>query len=209
MTTLLMAFVGVLLAPLFIGKWRASLLGLACQGGLMAWTAYRLGVSPRSPVGLLLLIDLAVLRGVAAPLALYRVLRRAGAPPRNDVIPPNLVSWTIALGCVLLAFNFAGALVTHGGEERTLVATASSALLLGFLVLASQTGTFSQIVGVLRCENAIALFELGGSSPPSLAAESGLVGVLIGTIVLYRWYLSNLGVPPKTAASPAVEGPTL
>jgi hydrogenase-4 membrane subunit HyfE len=208
-TPLAIALLGVLLVPLFVATWRTSLLGLACQGLIMAWLAYRLGSSPRTLHGIVKLADLAVVRGLIAPWALYRVLRGQNRPARNDVIPPNLLSWTLAFGAILMAFNFASALVPGYGQERTLLAVATSALLLGFLVLASQVGTFSQIVGALRIENAIALFELGDAPEhAAVGIEVGLSLVVLATILLYRWYLAHLDGAAADLATP-IEGPTI
>ena len=49
------------------------------------------------------------------------------------------------------------------GNEHSFVAVATAGLLLGLLVLSTQTGPFSQMIGALRIENAIAVFELGGA----------------------------------------------
>lgn len=209
-TSLAIALLGMLLVPLFVATWRTSLLGLACQGLLMAWLAHRLGATPRTLHGLVRLTDLAVVRGLIAPWALYRVLRSQNRPARNDVIPPNLLSWTLAFGVVLMAFNFAAALVPAYGEERTLLAVATSALLLGFLVLASQAGAFSQIVGALRIENAIALFELGGAPDRALiGVEVGQSMVVLGTILLYRWYLAHLETGAAADAPTPIDCPTI
>jgi len=209
-TSLAIALLGVLLVPLFMATWRSSLLGLACQGLLMAWLAHRLGATPRTLHGLVRLTDLAVVRGLIAPWALYRVLRSQNRPARNDVIPPNLLSWTLAFGVILMAFNFAPALAPEPGEERTLLAVATSALLLGFLVLASQAGTFSQIVGALRIENATALFELGDvPDNVPIGIEVGQSVVVLGTIFLYRWYLAHLETGTAADALAPTEGPTI
>jgi hydrogenase-4 membrane subunit HyfE len=208
---LLTALLGVLLVPLFIATWRISLVGLAMQGLLMAWIALRMGPPPSSPSDWLTLADLIAVRGLLAPLALYSVLAAQNTPGRNDVIPPNLLSWTIALGVVLLAFNFAGALVSDDGQQRTLVAVATTGLLLGFLVLSTQSGPFSQIIGALRIENAIALFELGGRPHhQSLALQLAQLGVVVATLGLYRWHLQEASRSPAAASpSPTADGPTL
>lgn len=210
MTSLAIALLGVLLVPLFVATWRTSLLGLACQGLLMAWLAHRLGATPRTLHGLVRLTDLGIVRGLIAPWALYRVLRSQNRPARNDVIPPNLLSWSLALAVILMAFTFAAALVPEHGGERTLLAVATSALLLGFLVLASQAGTFSQIVGALRVENAIALFELGDAPDHDLVGvEVGQGLVVLATILFYRWYLAQLESGTAVDAPPPVEAPTI
>lgn len=192
MTALLLGLLAVLLIPLFVSTWRTSLFGLACQGLLLAWIAHR--IEGRLALDdALTFLDLIVVRGLAAPLALYAVLRRQGAPPRSDVIPPNLLSWALALGLVLLAFRFAAIVIPAEGDAQTLVAVSCSALLLGFLVLATQSSPFAQIVGALRIENAIALFELGGPAGhhTSPVIRAGQLGVLILTVLAFRYYLST------------------
>jgi hydrogenase-4 component E len=210
MSPLLSALVGVMLIPLFVATWRTSLGCLSCQGFLMAWIALRMGLSPSSIHDWLTLVDLILVRGVAAPLALYGVLRSQNAPARNDVIPPNLLSWTLALGMVLAAFNFSELLVVQHGQQQSLIAVSTAGLLLGFLVLATRSDTFSQILGVLRIENAIALFELGGQREHrAIGVQLGQIAVFVLTVWLYRWHLKTLSASAVVAHEVAPEGPTL
>ena len=204
MNPLLIAFVGVLLLPLFVASWRLSLFGLAVQGLLMAWISYQLDPGLDSATTWVRLFDLAVVRGVATPVALYAVLRAQRVTARNDVIPPNLMSWTLAIALVLVAFRFADMLVPVESDAQSFVAGASAGVLLGLLVLATQTGPFSQIIGALRIENGIAFFELGATHRP-LAMTIAQTALLIATVVLFRWYLRTL--PRATAIRvSAVEG---
>jgi hypothetical protein len=123
---------------------------------------------------------------------------------RHDVLSPNLMSWTLAIALVFVAFRFADMFVPLAGNEHSFVAGATAGLLLGLLVLATQTGPFSQMVGALRIENAIALFELGGyHRDPWMHLPQTLL--LIATVLLFRWYLRILP-PPSTVAISAVEG---
>lgn len=212
MSTLLMALLVVMGIPLFLGSWRASLFGLCCQGLLMGWMVIEAQPELSSPEELLTLIDLLLVRGLLAPALLYVVMSRRGAQARNEVIPPNLLSWTLGGALVLLGFNFAAALVTEPGHERQVVAVATAGLLLAFLVLATQSGPFSQMVGALRFENALALFELGGPShhDESILVHAGQLVVFLLTVGLFRWYLESVGpeaVRPEVADAP--EGPTL
>jgi hydrogenase-4 component E len=196
----LLAFMIVLILPLFVGTWRTSLIGLACQGLLMAWIALGHGahVSWDAAIDV---VDLLVLRAVAAPAALYIVLLKQKVPRRNDVIAPNLLSWVLALALVLMAFRFADILVPTEGADQTLVAVAGSALLLGLLVLSTRTGPLSQMIGVLRLENAIALFELGGPAHhEALGIRLGQTAILLVSIVFFRGYLIRLTVETDTPA---------
>ncbi len=206
MNPLLIAFAGVLLVPLFVASWRLSLFGLAMQGILMATISYQLDPNLDSVAAWIGLFDLVIVRGLGAPLLLYSVLLEQRAPPRNDVLSPNLMSWTLAVAFLIGGFRFADLLVPVEGVEHGFVAVAAAALLLGLLVLATQTGPFSQMVGALRIENAIALLEMSGShgeEDPAMRVAQMLI--LVGTVLLFRWYLRT--IPRRDVAKPsAVEG---
>jgi hydrogenase-4 component E len=192
MTSLLIAFLLILLLPLFIATWRTSLLGLACQGAIMGWIAFTQHPEPSAGT-VVALVDLIGLRALFAPLLLYGVLRAQKAARRNDVIPPNMFSWTVALVLVLLAFQFGEAAVPNPGEQQTFVAVASAALLLGFMVLSTQSVPASQVIGALRIENAIALFEL---SAPTGGHELGIrmaqMVIYTLSVALFAFYLRTL-----------------
>jgi hydrogenase-4 membrane subunit HyfE len=201
MTGLLIAYLIVLVVPLFVGTWRSSLLALSCQGVLLSWIAFRNGVH-LSAAGVVEIIDLVGLRTLAAPWLLHGVLQRQNAPRRNDDVAPNMLSWTIALALVLMAFRVAGVLVPAEGDAQMLVAVSTSAALLGLLVLSTRSGPFSQMIGALRLENAIALFELGGERTSSLGVQVGQVAVFATSIVFFRWYLLHLTPEESTPTSP-------
>lgn len=203
MNPILIAFIGVLMLPLFVASWRLSLFGLALQGLLMGWITYDLHASLDSLSGWIQIFDLVIVRGLVAPLALYAVLRSQRASARNDVIPPNLMSWTLVLVLVLVSFRFADLLVPGGGDGHSFVAAACAGVLLGVLVLSTQTGAFSQMIGALRIENGIAMFELGGHHDPAMQVAQTLI--LVATILLFRWYLKTLPRATATKVS-AVDG---
>ncbi len=226
MSPLLIGMLGILVVPMFVASWRLSLLALAGQGLIMAWIGYQLDPLMDTPAAWRSLFDLLVVRGVAAPLLLYTALRARRVGPSADVRPPNLMSWTLAVAAVLLAFRFAELIEpTAADDEQTFIAVATASLLLGLLLLATQGGAFSQMVGVLRLENAIALFELGSAAaaPPVPTVNGGEPGllelggqhgalalgvsqtaVLVVTLLLFRWYLTTLPAPTASATS-AVE----
>lgn len=203
MTGILIAFVIVLLLPLFVSKWRTSLLGLAIQGALLAAIAYRQRGVELSASAAVTLIDLVVVRALVMPSVLFRTLRRQNAPPRNDVIAANLFSWAIALALVVAAFRTADVLVPAEGNEQALVAVSTSAFLLGLFVLATARGMVSQVIGLMRVENAIALFELGTKAEHvSLAIRIGQTAIMLISVLFCRWYLSGLAREPITSVTP-------
>jgi hydrogenase-4 membrane subunit HyfE len=200
----------VLIVPLFIATWRTSLYGLGAQGVLMGLVAWRLHHGAADPSAWLTLADLLLVRGLVVPASLYEVQRDANAPARHDVISPNLLSWTVALAMVLVSFSFAELLVPEAGDQRTLVAVTTAGMLLGFLVLASQSSPFGQMIGALRIENSIALLELGGRRhEPSLFLQLALLAVFVGTVGYFRWSLKGLHEAAAQKVPEGVEGPTL
>jgi hydrogenase-4 membrane subunit HyfE len=205
-----MGLLVVMLVPLFLATWRSSLLGLSLQGFLIAWAAYRLDPNLMAVGTWLMLVDLVLLRGVGAPLLLYRILRTQKRSAGNDIVAPNLLSWTIAFGLVLAAFNLSAALVPVDGDQRAIISVATAAVLLALLVLASQSTPFGQIVGALRLENGIALFELGGERRhhDGVVIELGQVAIVAGTVGLYVWLLRGLS-ESSDAQHPSPDEPTL
>lgn len=205
MTYLLVAFLVVIVVPLLTASWRISLLGLALQGLLMAAMVGRHAWA-HTWTGALLLLDLLVLRGWFIPRHLRRIMDGLGVGRRNDVIPANLLSWTLAGAAVLVAFRFAGHLVPGGGEETIHVAVAAAALLLGLLILGTQVTTFSQITGVLRVEYAVALFELGGEHEPAFPVQLGLTLALLLSVLTLGRFLRKLGASGGGSGVAELEG---
>jgi hydrogenase-4 membrane subunit HyfE len=204
MNGILIAFQIVLLVPLFVGTWRTSLLGLSMQGFLMAWIAFRHGFHLSIDTAIEA-VDLILLRAITGPVLLYRVLLQQNAPRKNDVISPNLLSWVIAFALVLIAFRLADMVVPGESELQLLVAVSTAALLLGFLVLSTRTGPLSQLVGLFRIENAIALFELGAVHQASVGLRIGQTTLLLASILYFRWYLQNVRADDEKA--PVVAAP--
>jgi hydrogenase-4 component E len=186
MTPLLFVFLMVLIGPLLVASWRASLFGLALQGVLLAWISLS---RPWNVSTAIMFLDFALMRAVFAPWLLARVQWQTNAPRRNDVMPPNLFSWGIAGTLVLLAFRVAHTVVPGDLGTATRLAVAFSGVLFGFLVLATRDSTFSQIVGILRIENAIALFELGPPEEGPMVVQVALLGVFILTVLTLVFFL--------------------
>lgn len=210
MTPLLLSLLGVMLVPLFVATWRTSLLGLALQGLLLYAVARRwVPEAGMDADGAVAFIDKVLVRGLAVPLSLYAALVAGRAPARNDVIAPHLFSWILAVGLVLLSYTLSERLVPQGGDEQALVAVAAAGVLLGFLVLASDSGPFSQMVGVLRIENGIALLELSSGYHSSILIQLSLTAVLVLMVALFCWYLTRMGARAMHAPPVDPDGSTL
>jgi hydrogenase-4 component E len=207
MSYLVLAFLLVVLVPLLAASWRVSLLGLALQGLLLGWMALRMHPDVSLSTAFIL-VDLAVIRGIVAPHALYRVLATTNAPRRNDVIPPNLFSWAMIGGLVFVSFRFATEVLEADLGSSLHLATVTAALVLGMFVLSSQNSMFNQMVGLLRIENALALFELMSPHHFPLPIQVGMSVVYLFTALMLGRFLR--GEFQHGAESwPARERPTL
>jgi hydrogenase-4 membrane subunit HyfE len=199
MNPLLIALLGIMLLPLFTASWRLSLMGLVGQGLVMAWIAYREHPTMPDVDAWLELVDLAVVRGLFAPIALYAGLRALRTTPRHDMLPPNLMTWTVAVVVVLAAFRFSDLVGDLSIDEHAFVSVATAALLLGLLQLSTQVGTFSQILGLVRIQNAIALFELGIHAEVEPGIRIVQTAIFAGTLLLARWFLVTIPSAKPTA----------
>jgi hydrogenase-4 component E len=190
-TYLHIALLVVLITPLLTASWRISLVGLGLQGLLMAAVVAHEGW-PVSLSGAVLAIDLLVLRTWFVPRHLVAIMSRKAAAARTDVIPANLLSWTLAGAAVMLAFRFADAALPAGGPGAIRLAVAAAGLLLGLLILATQDSPFAQIVGILRVEYAIELFELAAGHEPALPVQLGMAIVLVLSVLTLGSFLRRL-----------------
>jgi hydrogenase-4 component E len=196
-TYLHLSFLIMLLAPLVMATWRVTLLGLAGQGFILSWMMVERGWHPSAAVAVQLL-DVMVVRTLVLPRLFYVVLRNRNTPPRNDVIPPNLLSWAMSGILVVLSFRFANRFVPDDAKGATELAVAAAAVLLGFMILASGNNPLSQMVGVLRIENGIFLFELSSEHGLPWPVQLGVSGVYLATVLVFAWFLARL--PSSTTA---------
>lgn len=203
MTTLLIALLGVLVVPHFVSTWRIAVLGLAVQGAIMSIIAYQADSDPTFD-NLVTLVDFVLVRTLFAPFVLLGAARGAAGTSAREVTAPSILSWTLALGVVLVGFRLAARLVPEGGDQQTLAAVTVSAVLLGFLRLATQSAPALQMVAVLQIENAIALFEMGGAHEMALPLHVALSTIVLITILFCRWYLSTLDRDVATPQAPAL-----
>ncbi len=195
MTSLLATFLVVAVVPLFTASWRWSFFGLFLQGALLGAIAWKRGAL-HEPSGLLLLADYLVLRAFVGPRVLWRVLSRQVAAPQHDIMPANLLFWTLTLVILLVSFSLGSHLEPDSRVLQMGVTVPAAALLLGFLVLAARNTTLGQVIGVLRIENAIALFEVGGGRHQPLVVQVALTAIYAALLVVLRYFVAH---PPPAA----------
>ncbi len=205
---MLLVLLAVLLVPFYFGSWKVAVVGLSAQG-ILLFSLAALGAEGQAPeLNWLELVDLLVVRGLAAPLVLALGARGMEALVEKRRSPPNLVVWTLAFGLVLGAFTFAPRLAPEAGSGQVAVAVAIAAVMLALLVLSTQTGTMEQMTGVLRLENAVALLELGADHHTRVAwLQVGQLTVLVLTLAVFSWVLAKERAPEPAPETP--EGPSL
>lgn len=210
MSPILALLLGCFILPLFISSWRVGLACLSGQGFLMTWMAWQESHHPGSLETVFALLDYLAFRGIGLPWALYSVLRSRKVPYAVDIIPPNLLAWIMALGLVLLSFNFSALLMQNPEGQRHSVSVVVSGVLLGLFILSTAKTLFSQMLGAIFIENSIALFELTHDDHAGpWVLRLGLLGVAVLTFTLYRWFLANGGEKDSEKVPESSEGPTI
>lgn len=197
MSSLVVILLLVMIGPLLVGDWRASLVGLALQGFLLAMIAARTPHAITISEGIVLL-DFGLVRGLVAPILLGRAMIARRAANRSDVIPVNLLSWALAAGLILISFRVAAQLMPHDEVARLRAAVAGAGILLALLILATQNSIFSQIVGVIRLENGVALLESGAPQGQPIMVQAALTGVFLLTVIAFSLFCRRLELEPAT-----------
>jgi hydrogenase-4 membrane subunit HyfE len=185
----------LLLLSVFSPSWRLSLLALGLQAiGMGAYLiASRHAVDARHAIALL---ELFVVKGVAVPWFLFGRFAKGKVPRFIDLIPVNLLYWTIAAFFIAAAYLAASELAAGDDREVMLVGAAFSAIALGMLALSSQNGVPGQIIAVLTVENGVTLFAIGASHETPFGLELIVVLDFIGLVVLAGNLLRHIGVRP-------------
>lgn len=191
MTLLLLAAFGLVFAvPLFFGSWRMALLGLGAQTMIVLALLLARSHGGEAESLTVLVLDLGLIRGLLAPLALGRAAPPAVATgPPIELFPGDLLHWVVAAALVALGAKLGARLFPGEPAHATHAAIASAEVFLGFCVVAHQRTVLGQAIGMLTIENGAVLFEgLLGSGWP-LPVHLGLALVFAGLILLVATFL--------------------
>lgn len=199
MSWLLAAFMLAIAVPLLFGSWRTAIGALAAQAVLLALIVGA-HVREETLASVLPLMDLAVLRAVAAPLLLVAVVRRAGPPRRFELLPANLFHWAAAFALVLAGAAFAARIGPKGDAVGTLhLGVAAVEVLLGLLLLCCHTTPLGQTLGALTVENGVLLFEVSAGHHLPAGVQLGVSAVFAGFVVLAAGFVQRGAAPPAAA----------
>lgn len=143
--------------------------------------------------------ELLLIKGIALPWLLVDRFNRAGVPRFIDLIPANLLHWTIAMFFVAFAYLAAAELVPNGDRDMMLVGAALSAVALGMLALSSQNELPGQLISVLTIENGVSLFTIGGNHETPWVLEIFVALDFLILVVLASNFLKKmpLAEPPR------------
>jgi hydrogenase-4 component E len=132
-----------------------------------------------------------VVKVVAIPIALFRIIDRLNAPRDVASSTTSVQSVFIAVGLILLSFFAVHPYVQALGVEEEMLAAAVALILVGSFLMVSRKKAVMQIVGLLVLENGIFLAALTTTFGMPLVIEIGIVfdllmGVFLMGLFLFR-----------------------
>ncbi len=192
MTYLLFAYFLALCLPLFIRSWHAALTGLRIQAIAMAAMLWLHGLH-MEPTPIIALVDLLLFRAIFAPWYLKKMATERGVAKAFDLIPANLLVWTLAAILIMASFGFSTTLVGQFSRSLTHLGVACCGVLLALLILATQRAPLGQAMAVLTLENGISLFELHAHHHMEWVAQLGLTFVYLLTVLTMALLVRRLG----------------
>jgi len=196
MMVLLVAMLFAVMVPLFARTWRTMFIALGLQGLLMAIIALSTLGSHSDDVAIWVLIaDLALLRGIFAPVFLHRMVQGRARSPELELVPSNLVFWGIAVVIVVTALWFGAKIPPVDPLPSLHLGVALTMVLLGLYVLTLQTRPLGQVIGALIIENGVVCLELLLTHHVALPVELALTGVFIGSVLAFGILLRRLETP--------------
>ena len=200
MIVLLLAILLTIVGPLFARTWRAMFRMLGLQGLLLAAIAYQNLASQIGDIAVwVMLLDLALLRGLFVPIFLHRMISDRARSPELELIPSNLVFWALALVITATALWVGATIPPFDTVSSLHLGVALAAVLLGLYVLAIQTRPLGQVIAAITIENGVVLLELLLKHHVDLPVELALVTIFLTSIIVFGLLLRRLKAAPEGA----------
>ena len=125
----------------------------------------------------------ALVKGVAMPLVLMRVVKKTGSQVGEDTVGLN-ARLLISAVLVALAFRFAQVL-NFSGHNLAVTAAALATLMLGLLAMLAKRLALMQALGLVVMENGLFMVALSLTGPmPALVELGVLLDALVGIMVM-------------------------
>lgn len=201
MAYLLFAYFLALALPLFVRNWRVALGGLRVQALAMAGILWLHGLHG-APGPIIALIDMLLFRALFAPWYLKKMAIERGVARAFDLIPANLLVWTIAAILLLAAFGFSATLAGEYSSAITHLGVACSGVLVALLILATQRAPLGQAIAALTLENGVALFELHAHHHVEWGVQLGMALVYVLSVVTLALLVRRLGLEDTSPEQP-------
>jgi hydrogenase-4 component E len=182
--------VGLVLVCAFLVLWRRGLVAivraLTVQGMALAVVALLLGLHEHDTELIAVAALVLVLKGVALPAVLLRVVREGEETSEVDPLVNVPTSLLTAAGLTLLAYATTRNVVAlDPGPETRAIPIGVAVTLIGLFVLVSRRKAVTQIVGFLLLDNGIALVAFLATAGVPLVVELGVaLDVLLAVLIL-------------------------
>lgn len=201
MTEALVVFLIAAIIPVFFGRIRSAPFWLAVQALALGWNGFA-HHSEFSIHALVALLEVLVVRVAITPLLLRRAIHRR-AEPNLALMPSNLFVWALAIGLIVLAFEFgAPALVDH---QAVALGGVGAMVAMALLLLSTNNSPPVQLVAVLFMENALVLFESLLPEPWPLPVHGALSVIYLLTVGVGSWLIAVPAPAPATVQTVAEE----
>ncbi|MBI3556449.1 MAG: hypothetical protein HY074_09320, partial [Deltaproteobacteria bacterium] len=154
-------------------------------------------------------LDLILFRALAVPLILISILKKLRAEREFDTVPANFVIWTMALAVLIASYWFGQKTFPSDLQSSIHIGTAAAGVLTGIFILANQSSTVGQLIGLLTMESGIVLTEVFAAGREQWFIQLGISLVFVWTVGLiweFLHHFSELEVHEAEAADgPRIE----
>lgn len=175
-TVLLMAYVRRISTAIFL---------FAAQCAVLTSLILALAFVHRSPEAYIVAGIVFLVKVVAIPFALFRIVDRLNAPRDVASSTTSAQSVFIAVGLILLSFFAVRPYVQSLGVEEEMLAASVALILVGAFLMVSRKKALMQVVGLLVLENGIFLAALTTTFGMPLVIEIGIVfDLLMGVFLM-------------------------
>ncbi|HLE13070.1 MAG TPA: hypothetical protein VI754_17580 [Bacteriovoracaceae bacterium] len=190
MNYLLGSYIIAMFMLIFISSWRLAFITLAVQFFISATILFSFeGIETISSQ--VQFVDLVLVRSLAAPLGTIWLLKKFNFKAEFDVIPANLVSWTLAISIIVVGYWCGQVIYPQRFQQAGFFGTATASILLGIYILANQRSIVGQIIGILIFEAGIILLEAFSKHQEAFFIQIGFAVVFLWTITLFWKFLAE------------------
>jgi len=189
--------------PIFFASWRLMLASLGVQTLVLALVTLQHSHDLRHAFAA---FELGVVRGVFVPTYLAYVARSSRTASQLEVLPGNLLHWTLAFALVVGSATFAAEVSLADVPRAFDVAASASEVLIGLFILSTQRQPLGQAIGALSLENGVVFLETRGAHHLEVPVQVGIAVMFLILVLQLGWFLRRLGAEVRPPGAPATNG---